>query len=189
MDCLAGCWRAPLILHLLPINAGVKMQSILWLAWPPPGRSSTLKIACGSNIEDIRGNTTLVANCWYFRKFNYSIFFEILFLGWCPMLQLSKKISLKPDTERRKYARFSGLVPFFACIFHGYVDCLTGCWRAPLILHLLPLNAGVKMHSILWWAWPPPGRSSTLKIACRSNIDDILGNTTLVANCLYFQKI
>ena len=32
------------------------------------------------------------------------------------MLQLStKKISLKSDTERRKYARFSGLVPFFAC--------------------------------------------------------------------------
>ena len=79
------------------------MQSILWCAWPPPGRSSTLKIACGSNIDDIQGNTTLVANCLYFRKFNYSLFFEILFLGWCPMLQLStKKISLKPDTERRK---------------------------------------------------------------------------------------
>ena len=32
------------------------------------------------------------------------------------MLQLStKKISLKSDTERRKYARFSGLVPFFTC--------------------------------------------------------------------------
>ena len=30
------------------------------------------------------------------------------------MLQVStKKISLKSDTERRKYARFSGLVPFF----------------------------------------------------------------------------
>ena len=78
------------------------MQSILWCAWPPPGRSSTMKTACGSNIDDIRGNTTLVANYLYFRKFNYSIFFEILFLGWCPMLQLSKKISLKPDTERRK---------------------------------------------------------------------------------------
>ena len=41
------------------------MQSILWCAWPPPGRSSTLKIACGSNIDDIRGNTTFVANCLY----------------------------------------------------------------------------------------------------------------------------
>ena len=37
------------------------MQSILWCAWPPPGRSSTLKIACGSNIDDIWGNTTFVA--------------------------------------------------------------------------------------------------------------------------------
>ena len=44
------------------------MQSILWFAWPPPGRSSTLKIASGSNIDDIRGNTTLVANCLYFLK-------------------------------------------------------------------------------------------------------------------------
>ena len=44
----------------------VKVQSILWCAWPPPGRSSTLKIVCGSNIDDIRGNTTLVANCLYF---------------------------------------------------------------------------------------------------------------------------
>ena len=76
------------------------MQSILWCAWPPPGRSSTLKIACMSNIDDIRGNTTLVANCLYFRKFNYSFSFEILYLGWCPMLQLStKKISLKSDTN------------------------------------------------------------------------------------------
>ena len=55
------------------------MQSILWCAWPPPGRSSTLKIACGSNIDDIQGNTMLVANCLIFRKFNYSLFFEILF--------------------------------------------------------------------------------------------------------------
>ena len=32
------------------------------------------------------------------------------------MLQLStKNISLKSDTERGKYARFSRLVPFFAC--------------------------------------------------------------------------
>ena len=51
---------------LVPINVGVKMQAILWCAWPPPGRSSTLKIVCGSNIDDIRGNTTLVANCLYF---------------------------------------------------------------------------------------------------------------------------
>ena len=39
---------------------------LLWCAWPPPGRSSTLKIACGSYIDDIRGNTTFVANCLYF---------------------------------------------------------------------------------------------------------------------------
>ena len=53
------------------------MQSILWCAWPPPGRSSTLKIACGSNIDDIRGNTKFVAKCLYFfRKFNYSQFIE-----------------------------------------------------------------------------------------------------------------
>ena len=55
------------------------MQSILWCAWPPPGRRSTLKIACGPNIDDIRGNTTLVAIVYIFRKFNYSLFFEILF--------------------------------------------------------------------------------------------------------------
>ena len=42
------------------------MQSILWFTWPPLGRSSTLKIASGSNIDDIRGNTTLGANCLYF---------------------------------------------------------------------------------------------------------------------------
>ena len=29
------------------------MQSILWCAWPPSGKSSTLEIACGSNIDDI----------------------------------------------------------------------------------------------------------------------------------------
>ena len=44
------------------------MQSILWCAWPPPGRSSTLKIACGSNIGDIQGNTMFIANCLYFFK-------------------------------------------------------------------------------------------------------------------------
>ena len=93
------------------------MQSILWCDWPPPGRSSTLKIACGSNIDDIRGGIPRYLLIVYiFRKFNYSLFFEILFRGWFPMLQLStKKISLKSDTERRKYARFSGLVPFSAC--------------------------------------------------------------------------
>ena len=42
------------------------MQSILWSAWPPPGRNLTLKIACGSNIDDIRGNTKFVANYLYF---------------------------------------------------------------------------------------------------------------------------
>ena len=42
------------------------MQYILWCARPPSGRSSTLKIARGSNIHDIWGNNTLVANCLYF---------------------------------------------------------------------------------------------------------------------------
>ena len=105
------------------------------------------------------------------------------------MLQLStKKISLKSDTEHRKYARFSGLVPFFACQLSRLSGLLSLMLCAPLILHLLSINAGVKMQSILWCAWPPPGRSSTLKIVCVLNIDDIRGNTTLVANCLYFQK-
>ena len=31
------------------------MQSILWCAWPPSGRSSTLKIACGMNIDISEG--------------------------------------------------------------------------------------------------------------------------------------
>ena len=54
------------------------MQSIVWSAWPPLGRSSTLKIARGSNIDDIRGNTTLVANCLYFLK-NLIIVFSLKF--------------------------------------------------------------------------------------------------------------
>ena len=49
------------------------MQSILWCAWPPPGRSSTLKIACGSNIDDIRGNTMFVAKCLYFLENSITI--------------------------------------------------------------------------------------------------------------------
>ena len=103
------------------------------------------------------------------------------------MLQLStKKISLKSDTERRKYARFSGLVLFFACSLPQLSGLLSRMLTGTFILDVLPINAGVKMQSILWCAWPPPGRSSTLKIACGSNIDDIRGNTTLVANCLYF---
>ena len=54
------------------------MQSILWCAWPPPGRSSTLKIACGWNIDDIRGNTTLVANFFIFLE-NLIIVFSLKF--------------------------------------------------------------------------------------------------------------
>ena len=54
------------------------MQSILWCAWPPPGWSSTLKIACGSNIDDIRGNTTLVANYLFFFE-NLIIVFSLKF--------------------------------------------------------------------------------------------------------------
>ena len=53
------------------------MQSILWGAWPPPGRSSMLKIACDSNIDDIRGNTTLVSNCLYLE--NLIIVFSLKF--------------------------------------------------------------------------------------------------------------
>ena len=92
------------------------MKSILWFAWPPPERSSTLKIACGSNIDDIRGNTMLVAKLFIFLE-NLIIVFSLKFcFEGGPMLQLStKKISLKSDTERRKYARFRGLVPFFTC--------------------------------------------------------------------------
>ena len=57
------------------------MQSILFGAWPPPGRSSTLKIACGSNIDDIRGIPRLLLIVYICRKFNYSLFFEIFFEG------------------------------------------------------------------------------------------------------------
>ena len=53
------------------------MHSILWCAWPPQGWSSALKIACGSNIDDIRGNTTFVANYLYFLK-KHSIIFNSL---------------------------------------------------------------------------------------------------------------
>ena len=92
------------------------MQSILWCTWPPAGRSSTPKIACGSNIDDIRGNSTFVANCLYFLENSITIdSLKFCFEGGGLMLQLStKKISLKSDTERGKYARFSRLVPFFA---------------------------------------------------------------------------
>ena len=55
------------------------MQSILWCAWPPPGRSSTLKIACVSNIDHIRGNTKFVAKCLYF--FENSITVDSLKFG------------------------------------------------------------------------------------------------------------
>ena len=103
------------------------------------------------------------------------------------MLQLStKKISLKSFIERGKYARFSRLVPFFAYYLPRLNGLLSQVLTAPLILHLLPINVGVKMQSIFWCACPSPGRSSTLKIACGSNIDDIRENTTFVANCLYF---
>src|SRR6185436_10364289 len=81
------------------------------------GRSSTLKIACGSNIDDIRWNTTYVANCLYLLE-NSIIVNSLKFCfeggGLC-FISPQKKISLKSDTERGKYARFSRLVPFFAC--------------------------------------------------------------------------
>ena len=103
------------------------------------------------------------------------------------MLQLStKKMSSKSDIERGKYARFSILVPFFACLLPRLNGLLSQVLMGPLILYLLLVNTGVKVQSILWCAWPPPGMSLTLKIACGWNIDDIRGNTTLVANCLYF---
>ena len=54
------------------------MQSILWCAWPPPRRNSMLKIACVSNIDDIRGNTTLIANCLYFFE-NLILVFSLKF--------------------------------------------------------------------------------------------------------------
>ena len=49
------------------------MQSILWCAWPPPRRNSMLKIACVSNIDDIRWNTTFVANFLYFLENSYIV--------------------------------------------------------------------------------------------------------------------
>ena len=117
MDCWAGCRRAPPILHQLAINAGVKAQSILWCAWPPPGRSSTLKIACRSNFYDIRGNTMFVANCLCFFKSITANSLKFFFDGGGLCFSSPpKKISLKSDTERGKYARFSRLVPFFACL-------------------------------------------------------------------------
>ena len=92
------------------------MQSILWCAWPPPGRSSTLKIACGSYIDDIRGNTTFVANFLYFLENSIIVnSLKFCFEGGGLASALHKKISLKSDTERGKYARFSRLVPFFTC--------------------------------------------------------------------------
>ena len=61
------------------------------------------------------------------------------------MLQFStKKISLKSDTERRKYARFSGLVPFFACLLPRLSGLLSRMLTGPPILHLLLINVGVK---------------------------------------------
>ena len=103
------------------------------------------------------------------------------------MHQLStKKISLKSDTERIKYARFSGLVLFFSCKLPRLSGLLSRMLTGTSYSASTTNNAGVKMQSILWCAWPPPGRNSTLKIACGSNIDDIRGNTMLVANCLYF---
>ena len=75
-----------------------------------------LKIACGSNIDDIRGNTTFVTNYLYFLENSITIDS----LKFCLKVvvyasALHQKITLKSDTERRKYARFSGLVLFFAC--------------------------------------------------------------------------
>ena len=61
------------------------MQSILWCACcPPPGRSSTLKIDCGSNIDDIRGKTKFVANCLYFlensiKVDSFKLFYRVVF--------------------------------------------------------------------------------------------------------------
>ena len=55
------------------------MQSILWCAWPPPGRGSTQQLACGSNIDDIRGNTTLGANCLYFLENSITVDLLIFF--------------------------------------------------------------------------------------------------------------
>ena len=76
-----------------------------------------LKIACGSNIDDIPGNTKIVAKCLYFLENSITVdslkfFFEG---GGLCFISPPKKISLKSDTERGKYARFSRLVPFFAC--------------------------------------------------------------------------
>ena len=98
------------------------MQSILWCAWPPPGRSSTLKIACGTNIDDIRGNSTFVANCLYFLENSITVDSLIFFCfegGVLRFCSPPKKFSLKSNTERGKYARFSRLAHFSRASFLG----------------------------------------------------------------------
>ena len=57
------------------------MQSILWCAWPPPGRSLTLKIVCGSNIDDIRGNTMLVASYFFLENLIMAFSLKFCFEG------------------------------------------------------------------------------------------------------------
>src|SRR6185437_9727060 len=103
--------------------------------WPPPGRSSMLKIACGSYIDDIRGNTTFVANCLYF---------------------LENSI-----------------------IVNSLKFCFEGgglCFSSPQKKFIKIGHRTRKIRSFL----------QTSPIICGSYIDDIRGNTTSVANFLYF---
>ena len=59
----------------------------------------------GSNIDDIRVNTMLVANCLYFLEIQLqSIHWNFVLRVVVYASALHKKISLKSDTERGKYA-------------------------------------------------------------------------------------
>ena len=90
------------------------MQSILWCAWPPPGRSSTLKIVCGSNIDDIRGNTTLVANCLYFQKKLIIVFsLKFCFEGGVQCFTSPPKNYIKIGHRTKKICSFQRTSPIF----------------------------------------------------------------------------
>ena len=57
------------------------MQSILWCAWPPSGRSSTLEIVCGSNIDDIWGIPRLLLIFYILENLIVVFYFKFCFEG------------------------------------------------------------------------------------------------------------
>ena len=67
------------------------------------------------------------------------------------MLQLStKKISLKSDTEHRKYARFSGLVLFFACLLPQLSGLLSRMLMGTSYSASTTDKCRINLQSILW---------------------------------------